>query len=116
MKTVVKIIALLFTILFVWAAYVQHNDPDALMWYGIYGIAALASLLYVFGKLPYYVALLLFIAYLVGVVAFWPSEFEGVSLGTGDINNIEQGRESLGLLINALVMLIYAWQLKGSKR
>lgn len=42
----------------------------------------------------------------------WPEKFEGITIGNGDIVNIERGRESLGLLIVAIVMLIYALRLR----
>ncbi len=112
MKILFKILAVLFAVFFVWAAYVQNNDPDATMWYAIYGIAAVASLLFIANKLPYALAVILFLGYVIGAIVFWPSKFEGVSIGAGDINNIEHGRESLGLIINALIMLIYAWRIK----
>jgi hypothetical protein len=112
MKTFFKILSLLFTTFFIWAACVQWNDPDALLWYVIYGAAALASLLFFFDKLPFWGAIILFGIYLLGVFADWPSHFEGVKIGTGNIKNIEEGRESLGLLINSMVMLLYAFRIK----
>jgi hypothetical protein len=39
-------------------------------------------------------------------VAFWPDVFEGVTIGGGDIVNIERGRESLGMAVTALFFLI----------
>ena len=88
MRLFSKIFSAVFTVLFVWAALVQYNDPDALMWYLIYGIAAVASFLFFLGKLNLLIPVLLSFAY------------------------IEHARESLGLIINALVMLFYAWKVK----
>ncbi|MEO0528846.1 MAG: transmembrane 220 family protein, partial [Bacteroidota bacterium] len=102
MRIFLRTLSLIFAILFVWAAYVQYNDPDALLWYAVYGVAALASLLFFFNKLNYFIAATLCVGYLIGAFVIWPVKFEGVSIGEGDITNIERGRESLGLLVVAL--------------
>ena len=116
MKTLFKLISVVFALLFFWAAYVQWNDPDALLWYAIYGSAALASLFFFFEKLSFKIALVLFVLYFVGVFVFWPDQFEGVDIGEGEINNIENARESLGLLINALVMLMFSLRIRYTKK
>nr|WP_299345114.1 transmembrane 220 family protein [Allomuricauda sp.] len=107
-----KILGFVFTILFTYAAVVQYNDPDAVKWYAIYGIAALASLLFALGKLKFLWALLLFGFYVVFAIYSWPDEFEGFTIGQGDIENIERGREAFGLLIAALMMLIYGLRVR----
>ncbi|MFT4831055.1 MAG: uncharacterized membrane protein (UPF0136 family) [Psychroserpens sp.] len=112
MKTLFKLISIVFTMLFLWAAYLQWNDPDTLLWYAIYGSAAVASLFFFLDKLSFNIALLLFVLYFIGVFVFWPNQFEGVGIGDGEINNIEHARESLGLLINALVMLMYGLRIR----
>ncbi|MEG3657020.1 transmembrane 220 family protein [Arenibacter palladensis] len=112
MRLFSKIFSGVFTILFVWAALVQYNDPDVFMWYIIYGIAAGASFLFFLGKLNLLIPVVLSFAYLIAAWIFWPDHFEGVSIGSGNIDNIEHARESLGLIINALVMLFYAWRVK----
>lgn len=112
MKLFFKVISIVFAVLFLWAAYVQYNDPDALLWYAIYGSAALMSVLFFLEKLSFNVALIAFVLYFIGVFVFWPNEFEGVGIDDGDIGNIEHARESLGLLINALVMLMYGLRIK----
>ncbi|WP_394749694.1 transmembrane 220 family protein [Spongiimicrobium salis] len=108
MNIIFKGLSLVFAILFIWSAYVQYNDPDAMLWYVIYGVAALASLLFFMGKLKRVLSLSLGIAYLVYALSLWPDKFEGVTIGEGDIVNIERGREALGMLIVSLVMLLYA--------
>ncbi len=112
MNIFLKILAYLFTGLFAYAAIVQYNDPDATKWYFIYGVAALASLLFALNKLKAYWAIVLSVFYLVLAIYTWPEKFEGVSIGEGDIVNIESGREALGLLIAAIMMGIYALVLK----
>lgn len=112
MKTFFKILAIFFSGVFLWAAYVQYNDPDAWLWYAIYGLAALASILFLLGKLRYWMAASLVVIYLFGAFFIWPENFQGVSIGEGDIVNIERGREALGLLIVSGVMLLYALRIK----
>lgn len=114
MKSFFKFFAILMVVLFLWAAYVQLNDPDTLTWVVIYGVAALGSLLFILGRLPYWVSLLLGIAYLVGAFMFWPETFEGVQFEDMEMKtvNVERGRESLGMGIAALVFLIYSWRLR----
>ena len=87
---------------------VQYNDPDALRWYAIYGMAALASLLFGLGRLKPLWAVVLAVFYLGLTIYTWPEKFEGVTIGEGDIVNIERGREALGLLIAAVMMALYA--------
>lgn len=116
MKTLFKIMSLIMAVLFVIAAYVQWNDPDATIWYFIYGIAALASVLFFLDRLSFVVALILAALYIAGTVGLWPDRWEGISLGEGNIDNIERAREALGLLIAGLVMLIYAVQKRIARR
>ena len=116
MKILFKILGLVFAAWFVYSIVVQANDPDPTLWYIIYGVPVLASLLFVFDKLPYFTAIFLFVAYVVATMIFWPEKYEGVTIGEGDIKNIEEGREALGLAIVALVMLIYALRLKVTNK
>lgn len=108
--------ALLFAILFLWAALVQWNDPDAWVWYLIYGMASLASFLFFFDRLSFGVAVFLALGYLIGLPFLWPQKFEGFTIGEGDIGNIERGREVFGLLINAVVMIVFALRIRFTRR
>jgi hypothetical protein len=108
MNNFLKILGVVFAILFAWAAYVQNNDPDAMRWYAIYGMAALASLLFALNQLKLTWAVFLCVFYLGFAIYSWPEKFEGVTIGEGDIVNIERGREALGLLVAAVVMAIYS--------
>ena len=116
MRSFFKILAIVFAVLFFWAAYLQNNDPDALQWYAVYGLAGIASLLFAFGRLPFVVAVLLVIAYLIGGILSWPETFEGFEIGKGDIENIERGREAWGLLIVSSVFLVFALRLRFLKK
>ncbi|MEM9000065.1 MAG: transmembrane 220 family protein [Bacteroidota bacterium] len=116
MKILFKTISLVFALFFVWAAVVQHNDQDAMQWYAIYGMAALASVLFALGRLKLLWAILLCVFYMVFAIYSWPKKFEGVSIGEGNIVNIERGREALGLIIAGILMLVYAIGIKFSKK
>jgi len=50
---------------------------------------------------------------MIGCFFVFPETYEGFEIGSGDIKNIEEGREAFGLMIIALVMLFFAW---GRKR
>ncbi|MCM4168890.1 hypothetical protein KCTC52924_02588 [Arenibacter antarcticus] len=116
MKLFAKIFASVFAVLFIWAGILQYNDPDSLLWYVIYGSSALASLIFIFDKLRLSIAVLLSFLYLIGSYIFWPEHYEGISLNGGDIYKIEHARESLGLLINAMVMFFYSWRIRFSRK
>jgi len=116
MKTFFRILAIIFTILFAWSAYLQYNDPDALLWYAIYGVATLGSLLFAVGRLPFMAATILCSAYLIGAFVQWPETFEGFEIGAGDIVNIERGREACGLLIVSVVFLVYALRIRHKNK
>lgn len=115
MNRIFKIIALVFAVLFLWAAYLQYNDPpDAFLWYIIYGFAAIGgAMLFAGGKLNFTFSLLLCLVYLVATVFLWPEKFEGFTIGEGDIVNIERGgREAVGMLIVAGVFLVFSLRLR----
>lgn len=108
MKLLFKILGFLFAVLFLISAILQYNDPDTFIWMVIWGFAALFSLAFALNKIS--VATLFFS----GVMAFggffycYPEKFEGFEIGIGDIKNVEEGREAFGLLIIAIVLLIFA--------
>lgn len=112
MNNAFKVLSLIFALLFLTAAVLQYNDPDALLWYALYGLAALISVLFFFGRASYLIVAVLCVGYLVGAFVAWPSTYEGVTIGSGDIVNIEKGREALGLFIVSGVMLIYALRIR----
>ena len=79
MQNIFKTIGFLFTILFIWSAYLQLNDPDPILWIVIYLVAALASLLFAFNKLNFLLASILVISYIIGALINWPESFEGIT-------------------------------------
>lgn len=108
MDTFFKIFAIIFTLLFGYAIVVQFNDSDALKWILIYGVAAVASVLFLLKKLKPFIYFSCALFFAVLFVVYWPETYEGVQLDHGmKTVNIEEGRESLGSLIAAVVMLVY---------
>ncbi|MEO1012955.1 MAG: transmembrane 220 family protein [Bacteroidota bacterium] len=112
-----------FFVLFGWifgglcilSALVQYNDPDPQLWMVIYGLMALVSFVFALGRLPFFLPLALGILGFAGFIYFFPEKFEGFRIGTGDIKNIEEGREAFGLLILSVVMFLYAFRIKSGK-
>ncbi len=108
MNTVIKILGIIFGILFLVSAGLQYNDPDSLVWIVIWGIAGIITLGYTFNRIRLSVPLITGIAALIGFFYIYPEQFEGFEIGQGDIKNIEEGREAYGLLIISIVMLSMA--------
>lgn len=111
-----KIFAAVFAGLFVWATFMQYNDPDAILWYLVYGAAAMTCICFLFDKLDYRHAYLFALAYLIGVFLSWPSHFEGVSVGQGELDNVEHAREAFGLLISSGVMGLLGFRVKRKEQ
>lgn len=116
MKSFFKIVGSVFAVLFTWAAYLQYNDPDATIWFIIYGLAAFISVLFVVNRLPFLITIFTCLLAAAGAYSQWPAQFQGFTIGEGDIENIERGREACGLLIIAVVMLLYALRIRFVKR
>lgn len=108
MKIVHKVLAVLFTVMFLVFAFFQFNDEDAWLWVSIYGVAALVSVLVFFGKLYQPLLVSLVLLSVAGSIYFFPETYQGVALEEGmKTSNIKAARESFGLLIIAGVMLYY---------
>jgi Ca2+/Na+ antiporter len=112
-----KILGIVFGLLFIYAAAVQFNDPDSTLWIVLYALAAFASFLFAFGRLKILWPIILMLVYAGYAIYSWPEQFEGVALQDGmKTLNIELGRESLGMAISAVVMLIYVLMLRTGKK
>ena len=92
-------------------AITQYNDPDALLWFLIYGIPAAWAGVLAFrpsaaqANVPTIVAFLLCLAAAVaGTIYMWPS------LPANWIH-IEEEREGLGLIIVTAGLLVVGWSL-----
>ena len=108
MKTLFKVLGIIFGVLFIFGAIVQYNDPDPLLWIMLYGIAALASFGFATNKTPKKVLLGLGALFLIGFFMVYPETFEGFEIGKGAIKNVEEAREAYGLLLIAIVMFVFA--------
>jgi len=101
-------------------SYWQFNDPDPEVWVSVYAVAIIFCLMGIRGIFPRYPLTIVVIACFVGAIYFWPesvSGWIGQEIEQGDLTmktpELEEGRESFGLLIVALVMLpglIRSWK------
>lgn len=116
MKGFYRWLAFACMILFALASIVQLNDPDAFIWIVIYAIPSLACLFFFLHRFKYLIGLLLGISYVIGGILVWPETYEGITLEGGNLENIERGREALGLFIIALVMFMFTYRTWAEKR
>lgn len=104
-KSIKKILAGLLTLIFLAFAIVQYNDPDPVIWmlcYATYALVCFSALVRPLNRMWYVFA---FFVALVFAFFQWPDQWEG--LGETMVNeNVERGRESLGLVICALASLL----------
>lgn len=103
-----KLLAAFFGLAYLSFVVLQYNDPDPALWMAIYGVAALLCFGVVAGKTAPAILWAAAVLYTLGAVYMWPSKYEGVQIGGGDIRNIEEARESLGLLLCAASFAILA--------
>ena len=98
-----------------WFSWLQFNDPDAVLWIIIYGVAAVVPLLGLFGKvyLPFsLIAALLCLLELLfnipGYYTYWLHRHDEVLMQSmnPDKPYIEEAREFLGSLIALLMVSI----------
>lgn len=124
----------LFRLIFFWTwcllfllfAYWQLNDPDTWLWMSIYAAAAFLSGLSARRIFPLPVILALALAGLIGFASLYPSSVsdwirqewqqQDLSMKTQEM---EEARESFGLLIVSTVMLVaayFGWRDKNSAK
>jgi hypothetical protein len=104
-----RIFAIVMAVIFVIFAALQVNDPDPFLWIPIYLYVALLSILYYRGKVSTLVLWVSAAVYLAGAIYMWPAHWAGVALDQGmKTVDIEHGRESLGLGLCVLTMVLYA--------
>ncbi|MET2983941.1 transmembrane 220 family protein [Aureibaculum conchae] len=111
MRIFFKSLGIIFTILFLWSAYLQLNDPDPILWVVIYLVAALISSLFAFNKLSFLLASILVVCSVIGAILNWPESFEGITFNDMSHKNIEEGREALGLLFCGFIFMVYAFRI-----
>lgn len=108
-NTNMRYLAIIFTLCFLLSAFVQLNDPDPVIWITLYLVPALVSILFLKTRLNSYIYLSLAVLYFAIAIYQWPPEFEGFLFGevqTMRNMNIELARESFGMGIVAVAMLI----------
>ncbi len=110
-----KIFGWLFGILCLISAVLQYNDPDPLVWVLIYVVTAVVSFGFALGRVKAIVPLLVGIMAILGCWYVFPEKFQGFAIGEGDIKNIEEGREAIGLLLIALIMFAFSFWIRFSK-
>jgi hypothetical protein len=112
-----KIFFGIWALLFVLFAYWQFNDPDPEVWVSIYAVAVIFCLLGVRGIFPKVPLTLVVILCVLGAIYFFPG-------GVGDwvsqewaqkdltmkTQQMEENRETFGLLIIAIVLSPALWK------
>ena len=116
MNLFLKILGWLFAILWLVSAALQYNDPDPIVWILIYVVSAAVAVGFALNKIKAIVPMLIGILALLGCWHVFPEKFQGFEIGEGDIKNIEEGREAIGLLIIALIMFVFAFWLRFSQK
>jgi len=89
------------SLLFLWCAYVQINDPDPIVWISIYLVAACTLEMAARNIVYPAINILLGCVCIIGVTLSFPGSFDGF-WGDMDIDhNIELVRETAGLILIA---------------
>lgn len=113
MNMISRIFAILMAAVFVLFAAFQYNDPDPYLWIPIYLYPALLSVMYYRGQVSRTLLLVSAAVFLAGAIYLWPQHWEGVELKSGmKTMNIELGRESLGMGMVFVTLVIYALTLR----
>lgn len=111
--SVIKILNLLFILLFLIAAFLQLNDPDPLLWFGLYSFGAIACTLAILNKtnrnflwflLGFYAVYAIYIFFSTDGVLSWYRDHGAENIAQSmkaDKPWIESSREFFGLLILA---------------
>ena len=90
-----RYVNLVMLMVFIFFAFLQWNDPDPWLWVPVYGFAAMVTGLALWGK-PTILPLIGTLGYLAGSIYLWPELDESRWI------DVEEARESLGLLICSL--------------
>jgi hypothetical protein len=112
-----RIFAIVMALVFVVFAVLQYNDPDPHIWIPIYLVVALLLILAMNGKVSSGVLFGVALVFLVGAIFMWPEHWEGLALKNGmKTRFIEEGRESLGLAMCFVTLVIYGLMIRNRKR
>jgi len=89
-------------IFFALCALVQWNDPDPWLWISVYMMACIIMELASRDIFYPSISLLFLIISMVGAVFLFPTDFQGFFGDMHTANNIEEARESIGLMLISL--------------
>lgn len=111
MIKVFKALNYLVAALFIFAAIVQYNDPDSLIWVLTYGLAATVCILWARDELRKAVPIIIAVVALGWSAFIFPGTTGQAAFSTFSMQSIEieEMRESLGLVIMAVWMLLLAF-------
>jgi hypothetical protein len=121
MHPAMRVATALMGIVFLLAAAVQYNDPDPLLWVLVYGAAAVACGLAVFGRPQRLLSAMTGGAALVWALMLMPRVFGQVrpselfrETGMATLG-IEEAREAIGLILVAGWMLVLFSRRRGGR-
>ncbi len=110
-----KSLHVIVSLVFIWFAYVQINDPDPVLWIAIYLGISLVAVLQMLGRPLFYISLVGLVLCLGGMIYLIPDFIvwvkDGMPTITGSMKAeskyIELVREFLGLTIAGCAYLLY---------
>lgn len=103
-----KAVRIVFGLLLLLFAVVQYNDPDPEVWMLVYGIGVALCFLQVtsYNRIISYLSLAFALVCLIFAIVNWPSVWMGFDQTEPPNINVEKARESCGLLIVSMFMII----------
>lgn len=105
---------------FILFAAFQYNDPDYYIWVPIYLVVGIVILLFDQGKYSLRLFQILLVAYIIGMLSYYPDVISWIKNGTPSIANsmqaespfIEFIREFFGLAICVIALWFYYFKTK----
>lgn len=112
-----RIFAIVMALVFIVFAALQYNDPDPYIWIPIYLSVVLLLILGMNRKIGSGLLFGAALVFLIGAIYMWPEHWEGVALNNGmKTRFIEEGRESLGLAMCFVTLVVYGLIIRNRKR
>lgn len=110
-----KILYVIFALLFGLFAYFQYNDSDWYIWIILYGFVAIMSFLAIYNRfnntvmIPAIIVFILYFIYLAPNIFEWIQSGQSISAMSDERPYVEGTREALGLLIALAAMFVIYW-------
>ncbi len=107
-----KILYIIFTLLFGAFAFFQYNDQDWYIWAILYGFVALMSFLAIYDRfnntvlIPAMIIFILYFIYLVPSIFEWIQSGYSIDAMSDDRPYVEGAREAIGLLLGLGAMFV----------